>query len=193
MTPRKVDKTERRQQILAAAVRMFARKGFAATRIDDVAAEAGIAKGSVYLYFDSRDALLKAAFEAHAARVAALLTAAGSDGDPLDPLDRLERLIGATLTMLVADADLARVQLDVWNTPSDMAGLDMAGLYRDYRTTVARLLREAAIRPGLDPDHVAAVIVGAVEGCLVQCLADPELDLGELAGPIVQICVRSLR
>ncbi|MEO3791726.1 helix-turn-helix domain-containing protein [Nonomuraea sp. B10E15] len=190
MTPKRVDKAERREQILAAAVRMFARKGFAATRIDDVAAEAGIAKGSVYLYFDSRDELLKAAFEAHAARVAALLAHADAGADPLD---RLEELIGATLTMLVADADLARVQLDVWNAPLDMAGLDMAGLYRDYRTTVAGLLCRAAIRPGLDPDHAAAVIVGAVEGCLVQCLADPELDLGELAGPIVQICVRSLR
>ncbi|TDC88762.1 TetR/AcrR family transcriptional regulator [Nonomuraea deserti] len=185
MTPKRVDKTERRQQILAAAVRVFARKGFAATRIDDVAAEAGIAKGSVYLYFDSRDALLKAAFEAHAARVAALLTAADDGGDPLD---RLETLIGSTLTMLVADADLARVQLDVWNTP-----LDMAGLYRDYRTAVAGLLRQATIRPGTDPDRAAAVIVGAVEGCLLQCLADPELDLGDLAGPIIRICVRSLR
>ncbi|WP_246082837.1 hypothetical protein [Nonomuraea diastatica] len=47
---------------------------------------------------------------------------------------------------------------------------------------------------GLDPDRAAAAaIVGAVEGCLVQCLADPEFDLGGLAEPIIQICVRSLR
>lgn len=63
MAPRRVDKAARREEILAAAVRVFARKGFAASRIDDVAAEAGIGKGSVYLYFDSREALLDAAFE----------------------------------------------------------------------------------------------------------------------------------
>ncbi|MEI5035059.1 helix-turn-helix domain-containing protein [Streptomyces sp. S1A(2023)] len=64
---RRVDPAARRDLILKAAVRVFARQGFAATRVDDVAAEAGVAKGSVYLHFDSRDALLTAAFEEYRA------------------------------------------------------------------------------------------------------------------------------
>ncbi|CAH9415205.1 Transcriptional regulator, AcrR family [Streptomyces globisporus] len=63
----------RRDMILRAAVRVFARQGFAATRVEDVAAEAGVAKGSVYLCFDSRDALLVAAFEEYAAQAQAVI------------------------------------------------------------------------------------------------------------------------
>ncbi|MDO3645767.1 TetR/AcrR family transcriptional regulator [Nocardia mangyaensis] len=185
MSPKRVDKAARRQEILAAAVRVFARKGFAAARIDDVAAEAGIAKGSVYLYFDSRDALLEAAFDAHAARVADTL--AGAD-DSAEPLDQLATLIRATVTMLAEDADLARIQLDLWSTP-----LDIAGVYRDYRARIGALLREAELRPGLDPDRTATVIIGAIEGCLVQWLLDPQISLLELADPIVEVCVEGLR
>lgn len=180
-----MDKAARRQEILAAAVRVFARKGFAASRIDDVAAEAGIAKGSVYLYFDSRDALLAAAFDAHAARVADTLAAVDTAAEPLD---RLAALVRATVAMLAEDADLARIQLELWSTP-----LDIAGVYREYRATIAELLRAAELRPGLDPDRTATVIIGAIEGCLVQWLVDPAVSLGELAEPIVDVCVAGLR
>src|SRR5436305_1350074 len=90
MAPRKVDPDARRADILAAAVRVFARKGFAASRIDDVAAEAGIAKGSVYLAFDSRDALLRAAFDEFAGHSATQLrqTIAGQ-GRAIDRLTAL--------------------------------------------------------------------------------------------------------
>jgi AcrR family transcriptional regulator len=52
-------KEARPQEILSAALRVFAKNGFAAARIDDIAAEAGIAKGTVYLYFDSKEAMFK--------------------------------------------------------------------------------------------------------------------------------------
>ncbi|MEN3614288.1 TetR/AcrR family transcriptional regulator [Plantactinospora sp. ZYX-F-223] len=184
MTPRKVDKDARRQDILTAAVRVFARQGFAATRIEDVAAEAGIAKGSVYLYFGSRDALLEAAFHAHAARAAEILARTDTAGEPLQ---RLAALIRATVQMLAADADLARLQLDLWP-----AAVGIAGVYRDYRAAIADLLRQAKLRRGLDPDRTAAVIVGAVEGCLVQWLVDPGVPLADLTEPIIEVCVNGL-
>jgi AcrR family transcriptional regulator len=74
--PKRVDRAARREQILAAVVKVFARKGFAASRIEDVAAEAGIAKGGVYLYFESRDALLESVFSAYAAQTKTLLASA---------------------------------------------------------------------------------------------------------------------
>ena len=55
----------RRAEIIAAALKVFARKGFHATRAEDVAAEAEIAKGTLYLYFDSKEAIYEAAL-AHA-------------------------------------------------------------------------------------------------------------------------------
>lgn len=57
-------KEARPGEIAAAALELFVEKGFAATRIDDIAARAGVSKGTVYLYFDSKEALFKAAIEA---------------------------------------------------------------------------------------------------------------------------------
>ena len=53
-------KDARPPEILEAALAVFAQKGFAATRLDDVAAKAGITKGTIYLYFDSKQALFEA-------------------------------------------------------------------------------------------------------------------------------------
>jgi AcrR family transcriptional regulator len=53
-------KDARAPEILDAALAVFAQKGFAATRLDDIAAKAGITKGTIYLYFDSKQALFEA-------------------------------------------------------------------------------------------------------------------------------------
>lgn len=54
---RRRDPQERRAEILAAALNLFSERGFAATRIEDVATRAGIAKGTVYLHFPDKEAL----------------------------------------------------------------------------------------------------------------------------------------
>ncbi|MDP2794845.1 MAG: TetR/AcrR family transcriptional regulator [Sulfurisoma sp.] len=62
--PRQRRKEARPAELAAAALELFVEKGFAATRLDDVAARAGVGKGTVYLYFESKEALFKAAIEA---------------------------------------------------------------------------------------------------------------------------------
>lgn len=74
-------KEARPAELAAAALVLFVEKGFAATRLDDVAARAGVSKGTLYLYFDSKEALFRAVIEesvlplidASEARVEALL------------------------------------------------------------------------------------------------------------------------
>jgi AcrR family transcriptional regulator len=56
-------KEARPAELMAAALDLFVTKGFAATRLDDVAAHAGVAKGTLYLYIDSKEALLSAAIQ----------------------------------------------------------------------------------------------------------------------------------
>ncbi|WP_067719885.1 TetR/AcrR family transcriptional regulator [Nocardia yamanashiensis] len=187
--PKIVDRAARQGEILDAAAKVFARKGFTASRIEDVAAEAGIAKGSVYLYFPSRDALLAGVFESYAARSAEVLAELG-DGPPLD---RLAALVRGAIDMLAAHPDHARVLLDVWaaNPP-----IDMVAVYREYRGAIAELLREAGargeLRTGIGEEH-ATVLVGAIEGCLVQALVDPDIALRELAEPVIQVCIEGIR
>src|ERR1700712_3913263 len=53
-------KDARPQELLAAALDLFVERGFAATRLDDVARRAGVSKGTLYLYFDSKEDLFKA-------------------------------------------------------------------------------------------------------------------------------------
>lgn len=61
--PRRRRKDARPSELTAAALELFVDKGFAATRLDDVAARAGVSKGTLYLYFDSKEALFKAVIE----------------------------------------------------------------------------------------------------------------------------------
>lgn len=56
-------KEARPAELAAAALALFVEKGFAATRLDDVAARAGVSKGTLYLYFDSKEALFRAVIE----------------------------------------------------------------------------------------------------------------------------------
>lgn len=60
MSPRPTIPEARTTQILDAAMAVFAREGFAKARMDDIAEEAGLSKGTLYLYFDSKDALIAA-------------------------------------------------------------------------------------------------------------------------------------
>ncbi|ADJ62009.1 TetR/AcrR family transcriptional regulator [Herbaspirillum seropedicae] len=58
-------KQDRPQELLAAALQLFVERGYAATRLEDVAAQAGVSKGTLYLYFDSKESLFKSVVRAH--------------------------------------------------------------------------------------------------------------------------------
>lgn len=196
MCAKKVEAAARREMILDAAVRVFARQGYAGTRVDDVAREAGIAKGSVYLYFDSRDALLVAASEAYAARSRAVLQQARGGTGPA--LEQLAALVRSVVAMMAEEPEVTRILIDLWAAGSQEAGpaVDMPAEYREYRAVIAELLAraeaEGTVRPGVGAGH-AAVVVGAIEGCLLQWIVDPALPIAELAEPIIEVCVEGLR
>lgn len=83
---RRLHRAERRDQILAAATRAFARSGFAATGLDDVAAEAGISRVILYRHFDSKTDLYRAVLDQACLRLAA---AVGEDDFSPASLDAL--------------------------------------------------------------------------------------------------------
>lgn len=62
-TTRRRRKEARPEELTAAALELFVERGFAATRLDDVAKRAGVSKGTLYLYFDSKEALFKAVIQ----------------------------------------------------------------------------------------------------------------------------------
>lgn len=85
-------KDERPSELVAAALDLFVERGFAATRLDDVAARAGVSKGTLYLYFESKEALFKAVIE----EVIVPLLASAEDviaNDQGTSIDLLRRLL----------------------------------------------------------------------------------------------------
>lgn len=99
--------TSKREQIMAAAGRVFARAGFEAAKVDDIAREAGVGKGTVYEYFDSKQALFeqilfKALFD-HMQRLEQALAAHD------DLVEALQAALEATLRYVEDRRELARV------------------------------------------------------------------------------------
>ncbi|GIU85153.1 MAG: hypothetical protein KatS3mg008_1928 [Acidimicrobiales bacterium] len=81
--PRKLlGRAERREQILRAAARAFGREGYAATSMEDVAAEAGVTKLIVYRHFDSKEALYRAVLERISGRLREEFLAQMKEGEP---------------------------------------------------------------------------------------------------------------
>lgn len=78
---------DRPEEILAAAMDVFARSGLAGARVEDIAEAAGVSKGTVYLYFKGKEELFKEAVRAKVRRTREVLSAAAAPGDPVRRLD----------------------------------------------------------------------------------------------------------
>jgi AcrR family transcriptional regulator len=106
--PRRRDarKTERRDAILAAALDEFSAQGFAATRLDDVAKRAGVAKGTIYLYFRDKEALFQEL-------VRSLLTPVVGSIEALRDADIPMRVLASRLVDLFVDEIFGTQRRDV--------------------------------------------------------------------------------
>jgi len=120
-------KAERPDEIVSAAMAVFAEKGFAAARLDEIAARAGVSKGAVYLYFETKEDIFRAVVErAIAPNIGALKAMAAAHPGPLADLLRgvtshiagvVEQTpLGGVLKMVVGEArnfpEIARVWHD---------------------------------------------------------------------------------
>ena len=95
------------QQIIEAAVRVFARKGYYNSRVSDIAREAGIAAGTIYLYFKTKDDILVTLFRDKMAEFVGALRKAIA-GEP-DPASKIRRLVSLHFCMLEENPQLAEV------------------------------------------------------------------------------------
>ena len=95
------------QQIIEAAVRVFARQGYFNSRVSDIAREAGIAAGTIYLYFKTKEDILITLFREKMAAFESALRRAISD-EP-DAVAKVRRLVQLHFHMLEKDPDLAEV------------------------------------------------------------------------------------
>jgi AcrR family transcriptional regulator len=153
--------------VLDAALALFVEKGFAATRVEDIASRAGLSKGAVYLYFPSKEAILEGLVKRAVRPIAdnALGFLENYAGDP-----RL--VIGTVLKMIagrIADPKLIAIPRllvrEIVNFP------DFAQMYR--REVLDRVI----------PAVTALIASGVREGYFRP--VDPELTLRSVVGPII--------
>jgi AcrR family transcriptional regulator len=164
-TPTKAAQTRRR--ILDAAAKVFRERGFVATRLSDIAAEAGMQAGSLYYHFESREALVEAVMwagqERTEAEVRRRLAALGPDATPIA---RLGTAIEAHLLALLTstDANLATIKL-IGQVPGDLRERLLAGqrAYGDLWRNLLGDARSAGELPaGVDLSILRMTVLGAL-------------------------------
>jgi TetR/AcrR family transcriptional regulator, fatty acid metabolism regulator protein len=157
---------DKRQQILEAAVRVFAAKGYEKSRVGDVAREAGVAYGLVYHYFDSKEAVLEAVFRESWGRLLAAVALAEQTAGTAP--ERLELVVKIVLRAWRDDPDLVRLLVrEVTRNPHIQDELDEIGqAFASLERIIAGGQAEGTLRRSLDPRLAAWMLYGALEEIL---------------------------
>lgn len=191
MTLRSTTSEEKRKLILDGAVRAFARKGFHAARVGDIAAEAGVAHGLLYHYFDSKEALLLTVFSDTWSALLAALKDVEESGE--HAREQIRRVAAIVLRTWRRDPDLVRVLVrEVTRSPQLQKEVDEIG---QALAAIERILaggqERGELRRSLDPRIGAIVVYGALEEILTAWvlgqLPDGEEDVAQAERAVVEI------
>jgi len=188
---------DKRERILKAAVKVFARSGFHATRVSEVAKAAGVADGTIYLYFKSKEELLFSLFEE---RIQKLLVYMRDEVPKKpDPPARLRAVIDMQLGLLEGERDLAEVITVILRQSTRLMKEFAAPHFLAYLDAIAKIIVEGqqtgAFRSDVSPHTAARAIFGALDGItLTWALGRAEQGaLKRAAGQLGDLLLRGLR
>lgn len=159
-----------RTALMDAALRAFARKGYEGATVRDIAAEAGVAPGLLYHYFESKEAVLQALFERSGGLVLhAFARVAAVD----DPAERFAALVRVSAEIVREHQDFWRVSYGVRFQHAVVAGLadGIAAQSRVFLGLFTGLLTELG-RP--EPEVEAALLIATLDGVFQHFVLDPE-------------------
>lgn len=187
---------DKRDRILKAAVKVFARNGFHGTRVSDVARAAGVADGTIYLYFDSKDEVLVSLFED---RVEKLIAYVNEELPRLPSAPaRLRAIIEMQLGLLEGERDLAEVITVIMRQSTQLLKEYAAPPFGVYLDAIAKIVAEGQaagdFRADVSPPIVARTVFGALDGlALTWALGKAEQGaLARAAGQVADILLRGL-
>jgi AcrR family transcriptional regulator len=156
-------KEARPAEIVQAAYRVFSEKGFAAAKLDDIAAEAGVSKGALYLYFETKQDIFGAVIrEAVAPNIGALETMADAFPGRFDQLVRMviprvtelasASRIGGVLKMVIAESGNFPEIARIWHDAVVARGLGL------LTRLVERAQERGEVRPGDPRNHAVSIM-----------------------------------
>jgi TetR/AcrR family transcriptional regulator, fatty acid metabolism regulator protein len=166
LTERSTAQEEKRRVILAAAVRVFAQRGYHTSRVGDIAEEAGIAHGLLYHYFSSKEEVLETIFrENWRVLIEAFRQVEHSGTSPLEQIEGMAKIL---LRSWRADPDLVRVMIrEVARSPHLQGQVDeIREAFLIIRRVIERGQAEGQLRPELDPRLASWVLYGSLEEIL---------------------------
>lgn len=201
MPEKKKSRREKSFRIIEAAARIFARKGFSGTVMQDIATEAGIGKGTIYEYFSSKDDLFFAVFEWLFNELAGTATVKVSSlGGKAS--ERLEALSDSLTRAAVELKDYFSLFMEFWSASGASSNRDrfkqfFQQFYDEFRGLVAGIIRDGIeggeYRQDLRPEAIAAVLVGSWDGLLLQTWFEDSFDPVETARNFITVLIRGLR
>jgi TetR/AcrR family transcriptional regulator, fatty acid metabolism regulator protein len=159
---------DKRRQILDAAIRVFARQGFHATRVSDIADEAGVAYGLVYHYFKSKDEVLNELFSERWSLLLAAIGEADREGDT--PRAKLEAVAGFIVDSYRHDPELMKVIIVEVTRAANSFGRTHLPEIRCAYDSIAKIVADGqeagAFRRDVDPTFASMSFYGAIEQLL---------------------------
>jgi len=166
LTDRSIAQEERRRQILAAAVRVFARSGYHGSRVGDIAEEAGVAHGLLYHYFSSKEEVLQTVFRENWGELIERFRAVEAADEPAQ--EKLEGIAKILLRTWRNDPDLVTVMVrEVARSAQLQEQVDEV---REAFAIVQRVIEEGQaagdFRPDLDARLASWVVYGGLEEVL---------------------------
>ena len=188
--------SDKREAILRAAISVFARCGYFNSKVADIAREAGVADGTVYLYFKSKEEILHSIFDRS---VEDALGAAKKRVQRLtDPREKLRQIAHMHLERLGADRDLAVVfQVELRGSTKFMEEFSAAG-FAEYlaliRSTFEEGQRAGMFRAELNARVVAKVLFGALDEMATNwILSKRRYKLAPMADQVLDIFLNGVR
>jgi len=181
---------EKREAILRAAIKIFAGFGYFNSKVSDIAAEAGVADGTVYLYFKNKENILHSIFDR---AMAEFITEGKRELAGLnEPRERLARIAELHLEKLGADRDLAVVfQVELRGSIKFMQEFSAAG-FAEYLEIITRTIDEGQragdFRPDIKPVVAAKILYGSLDEMVTNwVLSQRSYPLAPLAGEVLKI------
>ena len=188
---------DREQQILEAAMTVFAREGFHEARMEDIAKQSRLGKGTLYLYFKSKDAiigaLLRYFFNVELRRLRAL---EAGEGSVAEQILAYTRHIAADAERMSAVSSLAYEFYAVAGRDKTMRQF-LEQHFSEYEVALARVVRRGVdageFRP-VDADQIALTLLAVMEGLNLLNLAAPkEVSLRTQAEASVRLILDAIR
>ncbi len=193
------DKSKRRSQIMSAAKIVFARNGFHATTIAHIAKEAGLAYGSVYWYFDSKDELFHALMAAEGDALRDHIAAAvGESGEqPEKNWEPLRVTVQAVLEFFEADTAVTKLLLRDAYALGDQFEKHLGSIYERFIDDIEKQMIVAQQRGTVinAPPRMLAFSLAALIGQLAhrRLSTDDGVTAGEVADIVVSFSLNGLR